>query len=375
MSKILLFLTDSGMQIINDEPFSNIVEEFCGMYRALEKMGHEPYLLVNDDVSSKKYRVVHTDVDVNSFDEIIMNREVPNFFGGDLNKYHKFTVDTIIKFKGKIGYYFCDPEMAKGNYISEIHRKVFETDAKMTFIGEPVTTEQRHQIFNKQELVDNIYKVDKENLIVWSAYPIKNHVIHSRFKNIVFIDSWREHLFYLRKDSPKLFDLDFVDIFKSACYIGSNKPSRHKRLKEFGLFNKEAEDAGLIKFYGKIARFKETDNKRVVLSDVNKIYENHIASLVTGNAIQNNSGINHRFLQGLTINRSMIIDNQVDKNRMFMRSDFLNKNLYAETAEEYIERLEFIRNENNFNKVVSLLEQEKQWIMNESVEDFIKRVS
>ena len=375
MSKILLFMTDTGLQLIDDKPFSNIGEEYCGMYRALEKMGHEPYFLVNDDIKSNKYRVVHDDVDVNFFEEIIMNREVPNFFGGDLNRNHKFTVDTIVKFKGTVGYYFCDPEMAKGNYISEIYRKVFEANSKMTFMGTPLTTEERYRIFNKQELLDNAYKVDKENLKVWSAYPIKNHAIHSRFKNIVFIDSWREHLFYLRKETPKLFGENFVDILKSACYIGSNKPSRHKRLKEFGLFNKEAEESGLIKFYGKIARFKETDNKRVVLSNVNSVYEKHIASLVTGNTIQNNTGINHRFLQGLTISRSMIIDNQVDKNRMFMRSDFLNNNLYANTAEEYIEKLEFIRNENNFNKVISLLEQEKQWIMNESVEDFIKRVS
>jgi hypothetical protein len=376
MAKILIFLTDVGIQIIDDKPTNNTVEEICGVYLALEKQGHEPYILVNDDISSKKYRTVHRDVDVDQFDELLMNREEPNFFGGEINKYHIFTINSLCKFKGRISYFFCDPEMAKGEYIKKFYEKLYVLTANLTYMGSPpMTMEDKQKHFPKSMLEDNIYKTKKENLFVRSAYPIRNHPIHARFHEVEFIDSWREHLFNVREPYYNFFEPSFSELKKSVCYIGSNKRSRHRRLNELNLFNSKAEEDGLINFYGKIAKFRDNSNVRVSLENVSKIYEDHIASLVIGNAMQNNTGINHRFLQGLTVSKAMLIDQTVDDKKTFMKSDYLNHVLYFKDREEFIDKLTFIRDHDNFNKVVSLLQEEKEWIVKETVEDFIKRVS
>src|SRR5512139_1025040 len=112
MSKrILLALTDVGMALDGGEADNNTVQEFLALYTALEKQGHQPVLLMTGG-SPGRYRTCNREAaleHINEFDELLINREMPNFYGGNVNKNHEFTVRAICKFKGQVSFYFCDP--------------------------------------------------------------------------------------------------------------------------------------------------------------------------------------------------------------------------------------------------------------------------
>lgn len=386
--RILILITDVGLHLEEGRPQNNTVEEACGCYIALEQQGYEPVLLVDKNTTSPgRYRTVKAeDVDLSGFGEIMLNREVPNFYGGDVNDHHLFTVRTLCKFGGKISYFFCDPEMAKGSYLKLVYHKLFEDTGKRTHKNQVLDEKLASQLIDKSWLQDNLWKTEKDNLTVRTAYPVDiGHPIHKRFSVIDFIDSWRAHLFYVREPWNPIFDDPHESLLKSACYVGNHKPTRHKRLIELGLFTPQAEDEGWVKYYGKAGRpireaRGETPQRfggqagRINLEDVNQVYARHYASLVIGAPHQKNTGINHRFLQGLLVPRSMLVDAQQDEIAAFCVDKDLRERIYFKTADEYKMKLIWLRDSHFFDLTVQKLQAEFERIKSESREDFMKRV-
>lgn len=386
MARILLVLTDVGVQLNNCMPTNNTIEELCGVYKALEKQGHEVTMAVNDGFDgAPEYRTVEREKikeeDYNYFDEVVINREVPNFFGGEFNKYNLWTINFLIRFNGRVTLFFCDPEMAKGNYLEYTNKKVYGDKSDIKLLGKSLSFDENNAIVNKKLLDESLGKTDVRNMYIRTAYPIIDHPIHERFKDsqgIEFVDSWREHLFNIRlKNAPvKLFETDHSDLKGSACYIGTNKPSRHRRLKELGLFCVEAEERGEVEFIGNIATFKNVKAKnRVNLDTVTARYEDHVASLVIGNRYQNDTGINHRYLQGLTIRRGILVDSTCDKDRKYLFDKSLGDDIYFDDREGFLTQLEKLRNESEFERIVSRLEVEKELNLKETAEEFVRRVN
>jgi len=393
--RILIFLTDVGMTLKDGIAGNNTVEELLGLYRALEKQGHEPWLLMTDGTAGP-YRAMGREesmANLATFDELCMNREMPNFYGGSVNKNHLWSIQALCRFEGRVSMYFCDPDMGKagkiGAYLKQAHHKLYTLTTELIYdMKIPMRTrEEKEAIIPSQMLVDNWHKTQPENVLVRTAYPNVKHPINSRFPRIEFVDSWREQLYTVRDTGPvRMFDVDFTDMIKSTCYVGSNKPSRFVRLTHIGLFTPEAEDRGLIKFYGKcdrplremrgdkVERFGGSRG-RVEIDSVNQVYENHVSSLVIGAPSQANSGINHRFLQGLLIDRSMLIDYYQDEKQTFVDDPFLKDVLYFKDAKDLIEKLEFSRVESNFNEIIRKLKIEGERVRHEPIPNLIARAS
>lgn len=388
--KILLFLTDVGLALDNGAADNNTVQEFLALYSALEKQGHQPVLLLTGGTPGP-YRATDRETalqNINEFDELCINREMPNFYGGNVNKNHEFTVRSICKFKGQISFYFCDPDMARGEYIRQVYHKFYELESDLMYEmkeGSLRTKEQKEAFFPSEMLLEHAHKTSRDKLLVYTCYAREKHPIHDRFSRKEFIDTWREQLFTVRTPPSKLFDVDFVDIIPSACYVGSNKPSRFVRLTEVGLFTPEAEDTGLIKFYGKCDRpIREQRGEkterfggsrgRVEIAGVDGVYEKHIASLAIGAPSQAETGMNHRFLQGLLIERSVLVDQQQDSERTYVEDDVLRDAIYFSDKADFVKKLEAIRDEKFFADVVKRLQRERQRIEHMSVPDYVAHI-
>lgn len=389
--RILLALTDVGMSLRDGVADNNTVQEFQALYTALERQGHVPVLLLTSGTPGA-YRSMDRETalaNINEFDELCINREMPNFYGGNVNRNHKFIVEAVAKFKGQVSFYFCDPDMARGAYIRQVYHKFYELETDLMFEmveGSLRTREQKEAFFPSQMLLEHAHKTERDNLLVYTPYPRLNHPIHDRFKNRQFIDTWREQLFTVRKSEPKLFDLDFDELEKSVCYVGSNKPSRFVRLRDIGLFCPEAIDGGLVKFYGKCdrpirdQRGEKTERfggarGRVEITDVDGVYERHVASLCIGAPLQAETGMNHRFLQGLLVERSVMLDQRQDSFRTFVEDRWLRDAIYFDDRDDFVRKLEFLRVRANFDEAVRRLRTERERIQHQTVPEFLAHVA
>lgn len=378
------------MALDNGEADNNTVQEFLALYVALEKQGHQPVLLLTGGTPGP-YRSVSREAaleNINEFDELCMNREMPNFYGGNVNKNHEFTVRAICKFNGQVSFYFCDPDMARGEYIQQVYHKFFELETDMMYEmveGSLRTREQKEAFFPPQWLLDNAYKTARKNLLVYTCYAREKHPIHDRFPRKEFIDTWRQQLFTVRKPPSRLFDIDYSEVIPSACYVGSNKPSRFTRLTELGLFSPEAVDQGLIMFYGKCDRpIREQRGEkverfggsrgRVEIAGVDQVYEKHLASLAIGAPSQAETGMNHRFMQGLLIERGVLVDQQQDSERTYVEDDFVRDAIYFNSKADFVDKLNFLRDQKNFDEVVRRLQVERARIEGYTVPEYLAHV-
>lgn len=376
--RILLVISDVGCQVKDGLPVNNTVEELLGVYLALEKQGHEPWLLVNPGIDSTPYRSIPRTDDysvLDRFDEVLINREEPNFFGGFMSNYTRWTINALCRFEGRIAHFFTDPEMAHGRgYLQKAWRKIYSGEVSPVLTGtaddsRPFTREELEDLVPMKLLENNVVRTAYENVHVRTAYPLTDHPIHYRFvdsRSVEFVDSWREHLLHVRPKfkASRLLDKDHHELIQSPCYIGTNKASRHNRLLELDLFSKEAEARGDVTFYGNIATFKNTRAKnRLNLPDVVATYENHLAALVIGNKKQNDTGINHRYLQGFILPRAVMVDATCDSKGLLVGSSELRDLTYFNTREEYLDRLAGLRDPVTFNRVVELLQAEKEMHM------------
>jgi hypothetical protein len=386
--KILIVMTDAALRIRDGRSGSIAREDVLGTYLALEKQGHEPHLLVDDASTPGSYRVVHDDVidDINRFDEMMLNREGPNFIGGTVHERHLWTARAICKFKGRMSYLFADPEMRKGEYLSAFLHDLYEGKGMKNYHGRAIDKKGLNDLIPQAMLEENISKTSKAQALVRSEYPCgPDHPIHAKrkFEEIQFVDSWREGLFNIRKIEPS--DIPFEELLKSACYVGSDKRARHRRLMELDLLSTTAEDEGLVKYYGKMSRvineMRGIDVQKlggvegtIALDDVNAVMSKHIASLVIGHTDQQNTGLNHRYIQGLLLKRSILADHDQDEHGLLCLDPKLRQAIFFKDAAAYRERLLYVRIEKNFNEIIRRLAIETERIKNESVEGLLKRV-
>lgn len=373
--KILIVFTEGLLSLNEDDsPKSNIVEELLGIYLALEKAGHTPYLLIPEG-SSKRYRYVGLDADVNQFDQLILSRDTPNFIGGAVTRGQWNTVSLLTRYHGQVCSFFCDPDMAPGNYLRSAEKNLYSrSPGSLIFNGGKLTADILSTAFPRDEMLKAAERLDES--ICYTTYPVFDHPIHRKVgKPLHFIDSWREHLFNVRPKVPR----ELVPGYSlgSLCYIGSNKPSRHKRLVELGLFSSEAEDAGIIKYYGKVATFRKTGEKasRIKVADVPLIYRRHVAGLVVSHKDQYGTGINHRFIQSLTLGKPFLIDHLVDEKRSFMDNGYLNEVLYFKDRKDLADKLEYLRDMDNYEKICALVEEQAEIYKNRTVEELVKRAN
>lgn len=378
--KILVFMTDVGFPITAGDPINNTIAGLCGVYRALEREGHEPWLLVNDVSQAGSYRAVdHSFDDFNFFDELLMNRQQPNFYGGNISKYHLFTLKALFAFEGQVAYYYCDPDVPHGrNYVWEFWHKLYELSAMRMVLMKPVDLATIRSAWDEEEVKANIRKCDPENLLIRTSYPIAKCPANRNFKNTVFIDAWREAIFRVRPRVNPLFSPSWEELDRAACYVGSNKPSRHKRLTDLGLFSSEAEKAGLIKYYGNFIHGIRPEEQKDTLSLARllEVYDAHVASLVIGHRLHADTGIQHRFLQGLVVNRGMLVDSTQDRKRMLTSDEFLHDALYFEGRDDYEYKLKKLgTDEAHFNEVVRRVNAELKFQENETAEEFVRRVN
>jgi hypothetical protein len=323
---------------------------------------------------------VHDDVDVNQFDEMMLNREGPNFFKGEIKTHHLWTARAVCQFNGRVSYFFADPEMRNAEYLAAFLHDLYDGDGKKKYQGQEIDKEGINKLIPRSMLEDNLHKTSKERALVRSGYPCgPDHSIHKKRKfgeEIQFVDSWRMGLFHVRKPHPS--DLTFEELFKSACYVGSYKSRRHRRLQQLGLFDVNAEDKGFVKYYGGMARpiaeARGEKAKKLKLDSVSEAYDRHIASLVIGHPDQQNTGLSHRFLQGFVVKRSILADHYQDEERHWARDPDLREVLFFTDACDYREKLDFIRKEINFRWVVRKLADEAERIKNEPVVDLVRRV-
>jgi hypothetical protein len=385
--KILIVLTDAALHIRDGRPVSVAGEDACGCFRALQRQGHEPVLLVDDLSTPGPYRIAHDDVDVNQFDELMLNREGPNFIGGTVHERHLWTARAVCRFEGRVSYLFADPEMKKGEYLAAFLHDLYELKGMKNYQGRPIYEKGLNDLISRSMLEDNLHKTSKERALVRSGYPCgPDHPIYKKrgfVGEIQFVDSWREALFNIRMGCGS--DTPFEGLLKSACYVGNFKPARRRRLHELELLDPSAEDEGLIKYYGKMARFTaEARGEKVQrlggaqggigLDAVSDVYGKHVASLVIGHPDQRNTGLNHRFLQGLLVKRSMLVDHYQDEAGLLCCDPRLRTTLYFTHAGDYLEKLQFIRKEAYFDKVVRSLMIEAERVKGESVEGLLARV-
>jgi hypothetical protein len=385
--KILIVMTDASLRISDGRPTNVGGEEACGCYLALEKQGHTPVLLAAETSTPGSYRVAHDDVDVNEFDEMMINREGPNFIGGTVHERHLWTARALCKFHGRVSYYFCDPEMRKGEYLAAFLHDLHDGKGMKNYQNRPMSKKGLNDLISRSMLEDNLHKTSKETALVRSGYPCKpSHPIHAKrgFKGeIQFIDSWRMALFNIRK--AEVIDVSFEELLKSACYVGNLKKARYPRLRELDLLDPSVEDEGLVKYYGKMSRvideMRGGEVKRlggakgaVELNSVSDTYGKHIAGLVIGHPDQRNTGLNHRYLQGLLVKRSMLIDHGQDERGHLCLDPKLRTALFFKDAVEYRERLAFVRIEKNYDEIIRRLNIEAERIRSESAESLVRRV-
>ncbi len=383
--KILIVMTDAPFRLRDGRPTNVAGEEACGCYLALEKQGHTPVLLADVASTPGSYRVAHDDVDVNQFDEMMLNREGPNFIGGEIQERQLWTVRAICRFEGRISYYFADPEMKKGEYLAAFIEGFYEFNAQKKYRGLLISETKKNELIPRAMLEDNLHKTSKQRALVRSGYPCGlNHIIHAKRKvaEIQFIDTWREGLFNIRK--AEMSDVPFDDLIKSACYVGNHKPQRHSRLRELKIFSPEAEDEGLVKYYGKfsgpIIEMRGGEKKpagakvAINLSSVGETYGKHIASLVIVHAHQQDTGLNHRYMQALLCNRSILADRAMDEHGQLCLDPKLRTATFFKDAVEYRERLAFVRVESNYNEIIRRLAIETERVRSESVERLLRRV-
>ncbi len=114
--------------------------------------------------------------------------------------------------------------------------------------------------------------------------------------------------------------------------------------------------------------------KKVDLNGVNDVSDRHVAALVIGHPDQRNTGINHRFLQGLLVKRPMMIDYYQDETDHLCRDPYLREVLFFADAADYRDKLAFVRIEKNFDEVNRRLAIEAERVRNEPAENFIRRV-
>jgi DNA polymerase elongation subunit (family B) len=384
--RILIVLTDAALHMRDGRPSSVAGEEACGCYLALERQGHEPWLLVDRKSTPGSYRVTYDDVDVNQFDEMMLNREGPNFIGGTVHERHLWTARAVCQFKERISYFFADPEMRKGEYLAAFLNDVYVRNGKKNYQGRPIDKKGLNELIPQAMLEDNLHKTSKDRALVRSGYPcVPDHAIHKKRgfgEEIQFIDSWRMGLFHIREPWDPLFDEPHE---RSACYIGNFKPHRRRRLEQLELLTPAAEDEGLVKYYGKMARvIAEARGEKVKrlggareaidLNSVSETYARHVASLVIGHPDQRNTGLSHRFLQSFLVRRSILADHYQDEHRHWVLDPDLREVLFFSDALDYREKLDFIRNENNFDWIVKKLAREAERINNEPVDDLLRRV-
>jgi hypothetical protein len=124
-------------------------------------------------------------------------------------------------------------------------------------------------------------------------------------------------------------------------------------------------------------RDDDDDEKKaapVDLDDASTVMSKHIASLVIGLGDQCDTGLNHRYIQGLLLRRSILADHRLDQHGLLCLDPQLREAIFFKDAAAYRERLSFVRVEKNYNKIIRRLAIETERIKSESVEGLLRRV-
>lgn len=315
----------------NDLPTTSNNEESLGHYLALEKEGYTPYLLSN--TPSKTYRTLDFD-NIEDIDHIFIDRLTYNFFGGKITPYFDQLLSLFADFTGDISVHYTDPDIGLGNMFSDVVKKGVETASSHDKI---------------QRCAESI---NYDRCTVRSAYPVDvNHPIHDKFGAVTFIDSWRESIFNVKWPTP-LFDYEHDQKVKSLQYIGSNKSSRHRVLKELGILT----DNDRVKYYGKISSPWNKTSKSVNIAHRQEIYDKHVGSLVLGHRKQHDSGINHRFLLGLKYGSAMCIHGACDSAYKWTQGTDLDRLIYFNGSASFYDVLARLRDPETHAEIIEQLE-------------------
>lgn len=381
-----MLLTDVGFDLRDGVPYNNTCEEYCGLYLCLEDMGHEPWIVVNDrSVRGGRYRVVaRDDVVPDQFDEAVINRELPNFYGGDVQPQQHFTFTFLMNFKGRVHYYACDPDVPEpgniGGYMKQVYHKIFDLNSLRTFNMKPMSLEEIRAMYGEEKMRAARDKTERINMGIFTPYPISRHPLNKRFpERPVFVDTWRKSLREVRRlpEPNPLFPDEGVcstSLETAPCYVGTNKPSRHNRLEEIGAFSAGAERAGLVKLYGKIAKpYKTEELGRMGVDAMTSLYLRYRLHLVVSHKKQADAGINHRYLMALAMNRVPLMDASLDSIGAVCVDPFLRENASFSNAETYARAVRYFEDPREWPLAAAAVEREAERAFGETASDLVER--
>lgn len=320
-----------------------------GGHTSVESLMFREYLLKKEGFNEVYFcdKIIRNNADnyvdifttnLNDYNVIYLMNSPANFFGGIIGK---DTIEKLIKigkFNGKLFYVINDPKI----YYVDISKRALEKgqitkdefnsfnekikEMKVIFTGTDYKLFESF-IYNKS----NFFKLEFEKNIPLFEFTFVNYNFN---KNVISFNKNKE------------FDL---------CYYGDNRGGyRDKKIKQY--FNNDilkTKTIGLKSDYINNLKLSKIRNDKLS-NEMQDCY----ASLIIGDKEHNSNWITYRFFEGILSGVILFIDEDYDINKNYLKNPILQKICYVKSPEDIRKRIDYIKENNLYNKIIKLQKEE-----------------
>lgn len=306
-------------------------------------------------------------LDINDYDEIFIYNSQVNVFGGVFPVPSIPTMLSLIKFKGDIWYMLTDPSMPPTNAMLLVKQK-------FKYCDEPdhvkIIDHTKKKVTQKDidDFTKNVYE---RTHIAFCGLDYKKYYDgynpEKRVESRKILDTdWAyfgQHEFYATREfldiklqSPEK-DVNSYDFI----YCGNHRVSRDNILNEIAS-HKDLKCA--IVGYGDYISGDNVDNFKYMSHEemFNFINKKAYATIVMGDNLHNNNIITPRFYESMLLNVVAFIWHKYDVDKKFIKNEELKNFIYVDSIDEFYNKLQQIKNDNDLFK--KLVELERKEVLN-----------
>jgi len=271
------------------------------------------------------HQILETE-NLDEFDKLVVINGNVNFFGGSEDEAQIKNYILINNFRGKVFYFYCDPELYLKQIWSSIERKPWGNkynkkdifiDKKIIYIHQPYNIEP----FKKQ--IEKWFKVEYKHFPFYK-FPLLNKRLEYKYP--------KKTLGYggtLRGGKREQKIIDFLFGVTDSYIFGPITLDKFKKYKsnntdKIPIFEKAVEYS---KYLDKMEEFKATIN--------------------IGDKKYQGNNLNQRIYEAVLSNTVSFIDIELDPKKIAFKNEKLRKFLYVKNKNELSKRLEYLTPENH----------------------------
>lgn len=319
---------------------------------------------------------------INEYDEIIIYNSPFNLFGGIFSEEMLDTFKAIMNFKGEIYYFIDDPkfpciDIAK-NFLSRAARVDEESDTVVFPLGKG-----KFYDLKLSSLMKFSESVWPKIIIAYAGIDYNTYydMWNKTHKTLSDKNRMYDNSRWLQVDlnaymavtellEEKLKDYDKSNARYDLVYYGNVRHTERDKIIKSIFCSDESSTRNLL--FGYKMDWPNCDYREYVPHDV--LYEecckNALATVIIGDLTHNNTLMSVRFFESMMIDLVAFIWSDYDTERQFVKNQELKDFIYFSSAEELKEKIDKIRNDNEFYRRIVRLQREE--IVNGIAKDYIR---